>query len=156
MTENDQLLSYQALADLIERSLGERPSLVTLRAAVSRARSGKVTDARATNTGRLPSSLTAGLPAPVTGPGGRVAGFDPDQIQEWLQEHPRRRQGALTDEIGSTKPGAERDEVIRRARAAGMSWEAIAAAVGAADGRTYTKQWAQQTYGRPSADRSES
>lgn len=134
----NQFLTYTELADRIHQVLGVRPAPATLRAA----------SATSTRPGRG-AGLTVGMPAPV--PLRDVAGrvqFDPTEIEAWLQHHPqlvrRRRQQALT-----AAPRAARAAAVDTARTAGLSWQEIAEACGAADHTSYTRQWAQQRYGRP-------
>lgn len=130
-------LTYTEVADRIHQALGYRPAPATLRAAAAtRTRPGRGT------------ALTVGMPGPaVTRDSAGRAQFDADQIDIWLQQHPqlqiRRHQQALTD-----SPRPARAAAVATAREAGLSWQEIAEACGAADHTTYTRQWAQQRYGR--------
>ena len=132
-------LSYPELAERIHQVLGIRPTEATLRtAAANRDRPGRGT------------AVTTGMPAPLSerGAAGR-AQFDAAAVDTWLKRHPqltiRRHQQTV-----STAPLAQRAAAVTTARAAGVSWQEIAAACGVADHRPYTRQWAQQRYGRPS------
>lgn len=132
-------LTYAQVADRIEAVLGERRALSALRAGATRER---------TATG-LRNRITAGMPAPTPGAPGSPSLFDEDEIEAWLAQHPRREWVALREQLVAASP-ADRPAVVSRARAAGMSWRAIADIVNAADGTTWTRQWAQQKYGRRS------
>lgn len=133
----EELLTYHQLADRVELSLGVRPALSSLRAAAA-------VDGRGTPRGRL----TAGLPAPVdtTGAGGRRL-FSAATVDAWLAGHPRRRITDLQHQLAAASP-AQRPQAVAAARCAGLSWAQVAEALAAADGRTYSRQWAQQRYGR--------
>lgn len=133
------LLTYPEVAARIDQVLGIRPATATLRAAAA--------------TGHRPgrgTAITTGMPLPcaVRDSAGR-ARFDAVEIDRWLAQHPqlriRRQLQALT-----AAPRPARAEAVATARAAGLSWQEIAEACGAADNTTYTRQWAQQRYGRPS------
>jgi hypothetical protein len=131
------LLSYTELADRIHQVLGHRPAEATLRAAAANwDRPGRGT------------AVTTGMPAPLSHRDalGR-AQFDAVAVEAWLEQHPqlaiRRHQRAVAE-----APFAQRAEAVGAARVAGVSWQEIADACGAADHRSYTRQWAQQRYGR--------
>lgn len=135
MTEKP--LSYVELADRIHQVLGVRPAVATLRTATAnRDRPGRGT------------ALITGMPTPLPtrGPGGR-AQFDPAAVTTWLRQHPqlviRHHEQALQG-----VPAPERAPAVAAARAAGLSWQQVADACAAADATTYTRQWAQQRYGR--------
>ncbi len=130
-------LSYDQLAEHIHQVLGHRPATATLRAAAAtRHRPGRGT------------AVTTGMPALLAtrDPAGR-AQFDAAAVATWLRQHPqltiRRHQQAMTE-----APLAGRAAAVTTARAAGVSWQEIADACAAADNTTYTRQWAQQRYGR--------
>lgn len=131
----DPPFSYPELADRIQQVLGIRPSPATLRAAA----------ATSTRPGRG-TAITTGMPTPTRDRAGR-AQFDAAAINTWLQRHPqleiRRHQQTL-----ATAPRAERPTAVATARSVGLSWQEIADACGAADDTTYTRQWAQQRFGR--------
>lgn len=130
-------LTYEQLASRIETVLGTRPALSTLRAAA------------ATRTRRpRRSDLTAGMPAPLPERDSHHRTvFDSPAIEEWLHTHPRlqirHHQQRLTAAARS-----ERSTAVAAARAAGLSWQQVADACAAADATSYTKQWAQQRFGR--------
>lgn len=131
------LLSYTELAERIHQVLGHRPAVATLRAAAA-------TRDRYSRT----AGVTTGMPAPLDArdAAGR-AQFDASAIDAWLERHPqltiRRHQRAVSE-----ASLAQRAEAVGAARAAGVSWQEVADACGAADHRPYTRQWAQQRYGR--------
>lgn len=134
---SEKLLSYAELAERIHQVLGVRPAESTLRAATAnRDRPGRGT------------AVTTGMPAPLAqrDPAGH-AQFDPVAVDTWLHRHPqltiRRHQQELR-----TGPVSGRATAVAAAREAGLSWQQVAAACAAADGTTYTRQWAQQRYGR--------
>lgn len=127
--------TYTELADRIAEVLGERPSESTLRAAP--AAGGRETNSRV--------RLTAGMPAPLAG---RVAGrtvFAAAAVESWLAAHPRSEVRRAQDRLVAA-PAHERVAAVRRGRQAGLSWQQIADALGAADGRRYSRQWAQHSY----------
>lgn len=81
--------------------------------------------------------MTAGLPQPLPAASpNSPARFAADQIEHWLAHHPqvRWRQDceALT---GALTHGHDREQAIRRARHAGLSWTVIASLVHEADPR---------------------
>lgn len=130
-------LSYDQLAERIHQVLGYHPAPATLRAAAAtRHRSGRGT------------AVTTGMPAPLaTRDRAGRAQFDAAAVDTWLSQHPqltiRHHQQAVTQ-----APLAGRAAAVATARAAGLSWQEIADACAAADDTTYTRQWAQQRYGR--------
>lgn len=133
----EDFLSYIELAERIHQVLGVRPAVSTLRAATAnRDRPGRGT------------AVTTGMPAPLAQRdlAGR-AQFDPAAVDTWLRRHPqltiRRNQQTLR-----TAPVSKRETAVGKARAAGLSWQQVADACAAADGANYTRQWAQQRYGR--------
>lgn len=135
-----QQLTYAEVAARIEAVLGERPSLTTLRDAASRAAT-------------LPNPrnrVTAGMPRPTPGPPGSPSLFDAAEVDAWLASHPRRTWSDLRAAIADAKP-EERAAAVASARAAGISWQTVADVINAADGTDFTRQWAQQKYGRSGA-----
>jgi len=130
-------LTYEQLASRIETELGARPAISTLRAAV------------ATRTRRRSSDLTAGMPAPLSQPGsGHRTVFDATAVEAWLRTHPRLQLRRLQQQLALVGH-AERPAAVAAARRDGLSWQQIADACATADATSYTKQWAQQRYGRP-------
>jgi len=131
-------LTYEQLASRIETELGTRPAPSTLRAAA------------ATRTRRpRRADLTAGMPAPLPGRDSqRRAVFDAAAVEDWLRHHPRVQIRRHQQQLAVTAR-ADRPSVVTAARAAGLSWQQIADACATADATSYTKQWAQQRYGRP-------
>lgn len=130
-------LTYAQVADRIEAALGERPALTTLRDAVSRSDS-------------LPaplSRITAGMPVPTPGDPGSPSLFKASEVDAWLAGHPRREWPELLAAIAQTDHSSRGSAVIN-ARAAGISWQAIADTINATDGTNFTRQWAQQKYSR--------
>lgn len=140
----DEQLTYEQVADLVERELGERPAISTLRAAASVA-------ARST---RQHGRLTAGMPAPVGAAHGLNSGgrppavFSRRQIESWLRSHPRRQRRAWQQKIIGADNERTRARLVQQARREGLAWQAIADAIAEASGTPYTKQAAQQRYGR--------
>jgi hypothetical protein len=135
MPEPPRRLTYALLADRIEAELGVRPALSTLRAA-----------AADSNRGNPGTRLTAGMPAPLKTPDARGrTQFSAAAVDRWLARHPRRRIRREQDRLAAT-PAAQRARAVAHARAAGLSWAHIATALGEADARTYSRQWAQQRY----------
>lgn len=132
-------LTYQQVADLIEERLGQRPTTSALRHAQANNQRSR----------RSYSSLTAGMPPPLQTRGRRGARlFDRAAIEEWVTTHPLLTQATWQAELERTRGGEARAGLVHRARAAGLSWQAIATALGRADATTYTRQAAQQRYGR--------
>jgi len=128
-------LTYDQLADRIEQELGVRPATSSLRAVAHSRR-------------RRRTAVTAGMPAPEpTRDTRRRTVFDADAIDTWLAQHPHVQIRRLQQRI-TAAPLARRTAVVAAAREAGLSWQHIADACAAADGRSYTKQWAQQRFGK--------
>lgn len=132
-------LTYAQVADRIEAALGERPALSALRAGATRQRAG-------TSRG---AALTAGMPSPTPGDPGSPSLFEAAAIDSWLANHPRRSWPRLLEELAAAAP-EQRSAAVAAARAAGISWQRIVDAINAADGTTWTRQWAQQKFGRRS------
>jgi len=131
-------LTYTELADRIEAEIGIRPALSTLRAAAT----------TSTRYGRRIDAITAGMPAPKpTRDSRRRAILDAAAIDAWLNSHPRKTIHHHQQQI-STASLARRPTAVAEARCAGLSWQHIADACATADGRSYTKQWAQQRFGK--------
>lgn len=139
----DEQLTYEQVADLMERELGERPAISTLRAAASVA-------VRST---RQHGRLTAGMPAPVGAAHGLATGgrppvvFSRRQIEAWLRAHPRRQRRQWQQKIVNADNEQARTRLVRQARREGLAWQAIADAIAEGNGSPYTKQAAQQRYG---------
>ncbi len=92
------------------------------------------------------SRITAGMPTPLPGSGrNRPARFAAAAIETWLAMHPRRLQEAALDAIAAST-AAERSSMVAQARALHVSWARIAAAIGAAEGRPYSRQAAFKRY----------
>lgn len=115
-------LTYAQVADRIEAALGERPAL---------------------------SALTAGMPSPTPGDPGSPSLFEAAAIDSWLANHPRHAWPRLLEDLAAAAP-EQRSAAVAAARAAGISWQRIVDAINAADGTTWTRQWAQQKFGRRS------
>jgi hypothetical protein len=130
--------SYAEVADRVEAVLGVRPQLSTLRAAAA-------ADARVRGTNSR-VRVTAGMPAPIKQVPGYPTEFDANAIEHWLANHPRA-QGTQQMQLLANASPKQRDKAVARARAAGLSWQQIADAIGQAEGKTYSRQWAQQRYG---------
>lgn len=138
----EDLLTYRQLADRVERALGVRPALSSLRAAAATAGRGVAR-----------TRLTAGLPAPTSttdATGQRL--FLAAEVDAWLAGHPRRRIADHQRDLAAA-PISQRPQAVAAARAAGLSWREIADALTDADGRAYSRQWAQQRYGSGSGVR---
>lgn len=131
--------TYEQVADRIEVELGVRPALSTLRAAA--AASSRGTNSRV--------RVTAGMPAPLSRPVGGRTVFSAPAIDRWLAHHPSRTVTAAMDRLARAGRTAARGAAVVRAREAGLSWQQVADALGTADGTRYSRQWAQQRYGRP-------
>lgn len=129
--------TYTELAEQIEVVLGVRPSLSTLRAAA--AATGRGTNSRVRITACMP------LPRPGLSDDGHAV-FAAGAVDRWLAHHPRRRVAREQERLGRAAV-SRRDVAVVRAREAGLSWQQIADAVAAADGRAYSRQWAQQRWG---------
>jgi hypothetical protein len=138
-TRRGEQLTYPELVARIEQALGVRPALSTLRAAAAVQNRGKT---RTRVTGDMPAS------APSPDPAGRTV-FNAAAIDRWLARHPRRRIRQRQERL-LTVSASRRPQAVAGARQAGLSWQQIADALGEADGTTYTRQWAQQRYGRRS------
>lgn len=127
--------TYAELADRIEEAFGERPTESTLRAAASA--TGRGTNSRV--------RITAGMPAPLPDLIDGRAVFSAVAIDRWITHHPRLR--VAREQQRLTKAARKRRvEAVARARRAGLSWQQVADALGTADGRSYTRQWAQQRF----------
>lgn len=126
--------SYTDLADRIEAVLGVRPALSTLRAAAAK-------DRRTHGLRPRHDRLTAGMPpARETGPRGR-AGFDADQVEQWLADHPRLlKQHARIAAQTALSRGDQEIDVVREARASGLPWLQIAELLTGHDGKPRTRQ----------------
>lgn len=143
MPSSEDHLTYGQLADLIERELGERPAISTLRSAPSASRRSHQAHSR----------LTAGMPNPLhpspelTHGGRPPVVFSRDDVEAWLANHPRRQRSAWQAKIVTAANTETRDQAVLTARKQGLSWQAIAEAIAEARGGVYTKQAAQQRYG---------
>jgi hypothetical protein len=136
-TRRDEQLTYPELAARIEQALGVRPALSTLRAA-----------AAVQDRGKTRTRVTASMPAPSSSPdpAGRTV-FNAAAIDRWLVHHPRRRIRQRQERLIAVR-ASRRPQAVAGARQAGLSWQQIADALGEADGTRFTRQWAQQRYGR--------
>lgn len=137
-------LTYRDVADRIEAALGVRPAPSTLRAAA--AVSGR---------GATRARITAGLPAPLPEPdaAGRTV-FDAGAIDQWLAQHPRNRIHREQYRLAEAGP-AERAAAVAHARGAGLSWQQVAEALGRTDGKSRSRQWAQQRFGQQAGNGSD-
>ena len=136
MTGPVRYYTYAQVVDRIEEELGTRPALSTLRAA--RSVNGRGLNSRV--------RVTAGMPAPAARPVDGRTVFRAAAIDRWLAHHPSRRSHAAAAKLAGA-PAHRRSPAVDRARAAGLSWQQIADALGAADGTTYSRQGVQQRYG---------
>lgn len=122
--------TYQQVADRIEAVFGARPSLSTLRAAGAKSSSG--TDARV--------RITAAMPEPVSRREGGTTLFDQEEIERWLEAHPRRvqHQSVQVFEKLLQREGVSQ-EAVAFARGQGLSWEQIRKAISSATGEKHSK-----------------
>lgn len=123
------LLTYEQVADRIEAALGTRPAISTLRTASS----GK-------------AGIVAEMPKPYyPRHGPRSPLFAEPDIAKWLENHPWQRRDRLVAAIeaatDSTLPTA-----VRSARADGVSWRRITAAVTKATGAPVSQPTAIKRY----------
>lgn len=124
---NLRTYTYAEVADLIERELGIRPALSSLRAAAA-------TDKRTEATLSRPR-LTTGMPAKVSGLS-RPARFDADAIDAWLAAHPLKVWQQTVDAFqAALRGGQPPEQAIAGARRAGLSWRQITQLWTAVDGR---------------------
>lgn len=129
--------TYNQVADRIAEVLGVRPSASTLRAGSSATGEGRLT-------GRV--RVTAGMPAPRRGLVDRRAVFDAAAIEGWLANHPHRAQRRAVVALEQA-PTFDLDIAVAGARAAGLSWAQVAAALTITTGVSRTRQWAQWRFG---------
>ncbi|MCO7221542.1 hypothetical protein [Klenkia sp. PcliD-1-E] len=129
--------TYDQVADRIADELGIRPTTSTLRAGFSATGDGRTT-------GRV--RITAGMPAPRPLLVNRRVVFDAAAIEAWLANHPHR---ALNRAVAALEqaPAGRLDAAVASARAAGLSWAQVAAALTTSTGMSRTRQWAQWRFG---------
>ncbi len=131
--------SYDDVRRRIHQVLGVEVATSTLRAA--RAREGR---ARTRITGGMPTPLPENAPlfVPVR--------FEAAAVEDWLATHPLRRQQDALLAIQSCT--GDRRPAVDQARAAGVSWARIAAAIAEAESRPYSAQAAHKRYGGAQAN----
>lgn len=131
-----QWYSYPDLQRRIREVLGVEVATSTLRAAPTRH-------------GRALTRVTEGMPTPLPESRSRFvpARFSVDDVEAWLADHPLLAQLDALHDIRVAGPGG-RHAAVDRARAAGVSWTRIAAAISAAEHRPYSAQAAHRRYGR--------
>lgn len=129
--------TYDQVANRIADELGIRPTASTLRAGSSATGHGRAT-------GR--ARITVGMPSPRPHLVSRRAVFDAAAIEAWLADHPHR---ALNRAVAALEqaPAGGLDAAVASARAAGLSWAQVAAALTTATGMSRTRQWAQWRFG---------
>lgn len=132
---------YQDVADRIEAVLGVRPATSTLRGATAQ-------DRRTEGLRPRHDRVTAGMPRPLSEVSPeRQARFDADQIERWLANHPRlRKQRAEHAALQGLTSGAREVDVVRTARAAGLTWARIASILTDHDGHSRTRQGLMKRY----------
>lgn len=126
-------LTTAEVMDLIEASLGERPSQTTMLKAMP--------DRSRTPNARI--RLTAGMPQPLRGRTGAAGSrvWDRAEIESWLREHPRLQRARARETLAAAwAQEGSRAPVVRVARDAGMSWAEIAEVVGEVEGRRVSRQ----------------
>lgn len=135
-TPAPQWYSYEDLQRRIREVLGAEVATSTLRAAPTRR-------------GQARTRITEGLPAPLPEIRARFGPvrFAVDAVEAWLSAHPLRRQQDALNGVQAAPP-VDRRAAVDRARAVGVSWARIAAAISAAEGRPYSAQAAHKRYRR--------
>lgn len=135
-TPAQQWYSYQDLQRRIREVLGVEVATSTLRAAPTRQ-------------GQARTRITEGLPAPLPEIRARFGSvrFAVDAVEVWLAAHPLRRQQDALHGVQAA-PLVDRRAAVDQARAVGVSWARIAAAISAAEGRPYSAQAAHKRYRR--------
>lgn len=132
--------TYVEVADRVEQVLGVRPALSALRAAAAKARQS--------STSQAAPRLTLGLPAPLQRPSGSgPARFAADEVERWLQEHPRRRWAeAMERARARLAAGVEAEEVVREALGQGLSWRNVAQLLHGVTGQPQTLAGVHKRY----------
>ncbi len=136
-----RVYTYPQVADRIEEELGVRPSLSLLRAAAAEQQ-------RRGRRGGVPR-LTMDMPAPEPRSSATAAvHFSQTAINTWLRRHPRRRYeaAALAVTVAADGPQRELETAVRRARAAGVSWTDIAAALSAGSKAPASRAWTHRRF----------
>lgn len=136
---SDQLLTYDQVAARIERVLGVRPAVSTLRKEHS-------TNARTSHRNLSKARIATGLPAPIAESPGMPSLFSAQAIDKWLADHPQTAAKSIRRALMAST-SRTRARAIERAREAGMSWEMIAEALTEADGSPITRQALYKRYG---------
>lgn len=133
----DDWYTTDEVAQMVSRELGEDVTTTAIHQAVHRL--GQRPNAR--------QRATSGLPAPVK-PGERPLRFPRDQIDTWLQNHPRRAQERLTQHLKHEMAASEgrRAAAIATGRQAGMSWQQLADLIGAVDQVPISRQAIARKY----------
>lgn len=118
-SEHPQVYTYRQVADRVEEVLGERPSLSSLRAEAAKGRQTPTTQAR--------PRLTLQLPAPLPHvPGARPVRFSAEEVERWLQNHPRLRWAQAMERARSAlEEGQEPAQVVEEVLSAGASWRNV-------------------------------
>lgn len=133
--------TYEQVADLIQRVLGVRPALSTLRAAAAKQQRSPASARH--------SRLTAGMPAPYRVKSGAPSVFLADEIDAWLNDHPQLRHDAAREQLlADVRAGRPESLAVDDARSRGMSWAAIASTLQSSDGRRRSRQGMHQAYQR--------
>lgn len=145
-----RVYTYPQVAARIEEELGVRPSLSALRAAAAEER-------RRGAKGGVPR-VTLGLPSPEPRPSATAPVlFSQAAIEAWLKKHPRRGYAAAVETLQRAGYGprperegearrVRRENVIRRARAIGVSWSDIAHALSAGSAAPISRAGAYQRF----------
>jgi len=115
-----RIYGYLEIAHQLEKHLGVRPALSTLRTAATRA----ATDVD------YPPRITAGMPPPLT-PRTLPARFDADAVDRWIRRHPWRTQQQRLADLTTAATGDQPhlEAAVAAARDAGASWTAITTAL---------------------------
>lgn len=123
MPEPQRTYTYAQLARRIAAELGVAPAPSTLRAAHAEVQRAPGTRPRSH------PRITAAMPAPLPSTG-RTAPtlFDAEQVEAWLAAHPwRAHDQAVATYRAALASSAPAEEAVAAARAAGLTWAAIAA-----------------------------
>lgn len=137
--------SYAQVSERIAAVLGKTPSRSALRAAAAESVRSDHTNSRV--------RLTAGMPAPLpTSSRTTPAQFDAAEVERWLEHHPRTQWLQVYRDLAAAAAVHERSDLelaVRSARAHGMSWRSIAAAITEGSGQPYSYQGVYKAYRHP-------